>query len=170
MRCLGEQVSALVDGALRGEARESALAHIAGCSSCRAEVESERATKSRVAALRPPVLTDELRARLLGLATRPLCPPSPPVTLSPRPALLRPARAAFASVEPTRWPRLAVAGAVAAGLGAALAATVVTPVDGPGGGSGHVVQPAGYVRQHDATTVGLLQDPFVPAIVAVSLR
>ncbi len=174
MRCLGEQITALVDGVLPHAAREGALAHIAVCPGCRKEVELERATKSRVASLTPPPMTDELRATLVGLATRPLAVIPAPASTSPvarpqRPPLLRPAAAAFAPVATARWPRVAVTGLVAASLGAALAVTLIGPDSGPGGGTGRVVHPAAYAPEHDATTGSLLQDPAVPAVETVSL-
>lgn len=171
MRCLGEQVTALVDGVLPHAAREGALAHLAVCPGCRREVELERATKSRVAGLTPPPMTDQLRATLVGLATRPLAMPPSVAPLGPpeRPPLLRPAAAAFAPTVSARWPRIAVTGLVACSLGAALTASMTGHRDSPGGGSGHVVNPQAYVRPHETTTDGLLQDPAPPVVETAAL-
>jgi anti-sigma factor RsiW len=167
------------------EAREGALAHLATCPACRQQVELERATKARLKALSVPTMTDQLRATLVGLATRPLSSGRPTQTPpagrsgrsgvgggggSPRPPLLRPAAAAFAPLGSSRWPRLALTGIVAASLGAALTVTFDAPTDSPGGGTGRIVQPGGYVQQHDATTVGLLQDPAVPVVATLTVR
>ena len=50
MTHLGDRVSALVDGELGHEARERALAHVAHCADCRAELAAERAVKGLLAA------------------------------------------------------------------------------------------------------------------------
>jgi anti-sigma factor RsiW len=66
--CLGEQLTALVDGALGHAERERAHAHLAGCAGCRAEVEQQRALKARLAGLAgtgplpPPSLVGALQA------------------------------------------------------------------------------------------------------------
>lgn len=89
---LGDRVAALVDGELDHEARDRALAHIAHCAACRAEVEAHRAVKEmlrRAVAPRPDAgtVTDLLalaapggplppRARSMPLA--PLVPELPP--------------------------------------------------------------------------------------------
>ena len=166
MRCLGEQITALVDGVLPTEAREGALAHIAVCLTCRREVELERATKSRVAGLRAPEMTDQLRATLVGLATRPIMPPARPSAPVSTP-VLRPAVAAFAPVPVARWPRVAATGLMAVGLGAALTLSISRPDSGPGGGSGHVVIPSSYVASHDSSSAGFL-DPATPFVETVS--
>ena len=44
--CLGELLTALVDGALSHAERERALAHLTGCAGCREEVEAQRALKA----------------------------------------------------------------------------------------------------------------------------
>lgn len=50
--CLGEALSALVDGELDHQARERAYSHLAGCAGCRAELDAERALKARLSDLR----------------------------------------------------------------------------------------------------------------------
>ncbi len=63
---LGELAAALADGALDGGTRDQALAHLAGCSDCRAEVEAQRRLKERLRRLPDPepsaALSDRLRA------------------------------------------------------------------------------------------------------------
>jgi anti-sigma factor RsiW len=78
---LGERITALVDGELSHDARDRALAHLAGCDHCRAAVDAERLTKGRVAALDAggvePGPSPELMARLRDVA-RPDEPSEPP--------------------------------------------------------------------------------------------
>lgn len=63
---LGDIAAALVDGALDGDSRDRALAHITGCIECRAEVDQQRQLKERLRRSidpSPPAgLTDRLRA------------------------------------------------------------------------------------------------------------
>jgi hypothetical protein len=65
---LGDRVAALVDGELDHESRDRALAHIATCDACRAEVDAERRLKARIRSLSEPELTADLRLRLLSVA------------------------------------------------------------------------------------------------------
>ncbi|MFG2090636.1 MULTISPECIES: anti-sigma factor family protein [unclassified Spirillospora] len=51
MSCLGERLTALVDGELGHEERDRALAHLAGCAQCRDEVASLRLIKGRLRGL-----------------------------------------------------------------------------------------------------------------------
>jgi anti-sigma factor RsiW len=77
--CLGEQLTALVDGALSHADRERVHAHLAGCAGCRAEVEEQRRLKARLAALAAaPEPPGRLVASLRALAvpgTDPLARP-----------------------------------------------------------------------------------------------
>lgn len=50
-RHLGDLAAALVDGELGHDARDRALAHLAGCDECRAEVAGQRRLKARIARL-----------------------------------------------------------------------------------------------------------------------
>lgn len=68
MSHLGDRIAALVDGELDHESRDRALAHIATCDTCRAEVDAERRLKARIRSLSEPELTADLRLRLLSLA------------------------------------------------------------------------------------------------------
>ncbi|MCP2336528.1 anti-sigma factor family protein [Actinomadura rupiterrae] len=67
MSCLGERLTALVDGELGHEERERALRHLAGCASCRAEADGLR----------------RLKARLRGLGSPDASAPSVPAPASP---------------------------------------------------------------------------------------
>ncbi len=154
---LGETAAALVDGELGHGARDRALAHLTHCDSCRREVDEQRRTKARLAALgRPAVpvgLTERLRAigadlptnapRSIALRPRAGRPPS---RSGPRRPAGRPARLASRRSRV----RLAASGLVAAcvlGLGTAFVAGG-SPDPGPS------VSPAvdNYAVQHAATT------------------
>jgi anti-sigma factor RsiW len=52
--CLGERLTALVDGELDHDERDRALAHLAGCAACRAEADTMRRLKSRLRGLASP--------------------------------------------------------------------------------------------------------------------
>ncbi|MFL6239541.1 MAG: anti-sigma factor family protein [Actinomycetes bacterium] len=67
MTHLGDQVSALVDGELDHDARDRALAHLAGCEGCRLAVDEERRAKSAVRHLEVPLLPPSLTDRLSAL-------------------------------------------------------------------------------------------------------
>ena len=68
MKHLGERVTALVDGQLGHDDRDRALAHIAGCELCRADVELERQTKAALRRLPDVEPPPELVRKLLALA------------------------------------------------------------------------------------------------------
>ncbi|HEY8479631.1 MAG TPA: zf-HC2 domain-containing protein [Spirillospora sp.] len=84
MSCLGERLTALVDGELGHEERDRALAHLAVCAQCRDEVTSLRLIKGRLRGLAgaPPADdTGELPSadfldRLRSLPARTDLPPS----------------------------------------------------------------------------------------------
>ncbi|WP_207944434.1 anti-sigma factor family protein [Actinomadura rubrisoli] len=87
MSCLGERLTALVDGELGHEERERALAHIAGCAPCRTEAEGLRRLKGRLRGLADLPATDGAddlpsddfltRLRSMGPPAEP-APPAPP--------------------------------------------------------------------------------------------
>ncbi|MEU8306485.1 zf-HC2 domain-containing protein [Actinomadura sp. NPDC048955] len=58
MSCLGERLTALVDGELGDEERERALAHLAGCAGCREEADQLRKLKGRLRGLSELPATD----------------------------------------------------------------------------------------------------------------
>ncbi|WP_460364290.1 anti-sigma factor family protein, partial [Actinocorallia lasiicapitis] len=65
--CLGESITALVDGELDHDARDLALSHLAGCDSCRAEATAFRALKKRLSVLTPPSAAPALLVRLFAM-------------------------------------------------------------------------------------------------------
>ncbi|WP_176611735.1 zf-HC2 domain-containing protein [Actinomadura sp. WMMB 499] len=129
MSCLGERLTALVDGELGHDERERALAHLAACARCRAEAATLRSLKGRLRGLGsvPEPGADDLptddfltRLRALGGDAAPAGPPpGPPVPPEPheepaapgragrsgRPA--RPGRPRRSSVRPARPARAA---------------------------------------------------------------
>ncbi len=64
---LGPRLAALVDGELSHDDRDRALAHIAGCASCRSLVESERALKGQLSAMAMPEPSARLMAALFQI-------------------------------------------------------------------------------------------------------
>lgn len=88
--CLGEALTALVDGALSHAERERVHAHLARCAECRAEVDVQRALKARLVRLSAaPPPPERLTAALLGLAVpgvEPAVRPGPPLAGPVRPA------------------------------------------------------------------------------------
>lgn len=176
---LGERVSALVDGALPADARDRALVHLGGCDQCRAEVDSARLLKARLAALPTPAVPADLTARLLAMGEpggpvppRPSALPSQPRMLNvpgrpgaSRPQGSRPAgRVSRTSARPsTRNPRRTVR--LAALAGAALS-TIVVAVVGFSGGVGPESQPQPPVSQLTSNLTGF-SDPLVDVSIAV---
>lgn len=74
MTHLGAQVSALADGQLAPAEAEQALAHVAGCADCAAELAAARSAHRALAAAMDVPVAPELTARLLalgGCAARP---------------------------------------------------------------------------------------------------
>lgn len=128
MSHLGDRVTDLVDGRLSPDAAERAVAHLAGCPDCRAEVAAERAVRNRLATAAAPAPPDGLVDRLvrLGGPAGPLPPRADRVPGTPAPA-------------PVPWPRrdprrrslaLAGAGALSAAVLGLVALTVLGSVAG----------------------------------------
>ena len=67
MTCLGERLTALVDGELDHDERDKALAHLASCAGCRAEADTLRALKRRLSSLNDFPASTDLMSRLYGL-------------------------------------------------------------------------------------------------------
>ncbi|HEV7754439.1 MAG TPA: zf-HC2 domain-containing protein [Mycobacteriales bacterium] len=86
---LGGLVAAVADGALDHAARERALAHLARCDDCRAEVEAQRRLKARLARLAGPEVPPSLADRLLRLPGVAAGTSATPLTLHPAPPPLR---------------------------------------------------------------------------------
>ncbi|GAA2420318.1 hypothetical protein GCM10010191_34440 [Actinomadura vinacea] len=86
MSCLGERLTALVDGELGHEDRDRALAHLAGCERCRSEADSLRRLKGRLRDLgglpagdgADDLPSGDFMARLRGLAQPDAGTPGPP--------------------------------------------------------------------------------------------
>jgi len=137
--CLGELLTALVDGALSHAERERALAHLTGCAGCREEVEAQRALKARLAAIAgTPAPPDSLVRSLRALAvpgTDPLARPfGPPQGAPVRPRGARPGGAAPPAAGPGRGPlgRLRRTSTVGGGL-VALGVSAALLLGGAGG-------------------------------------
>lgn len=135
MSCLGERLTALVDGELDHDERDRALAHLAVCRACRQEADMMRRIKDRLRSLAVPAagssagapdLPDEeflSRLRALGQAGG---PPADIAWNRPSQGAVRPGRPAVRPLAPVparrRVPRryLAVgAAAMMLGLGSA---------------------------------------------------
>ena len=62
--CLGRRIAELADGRLSGAERESALAHVAVCASCRGALDTQRAMRSRLSGASLPGPSSDFLARL----------------------------------------------------------------------------------------------------------
>jgi anti-sigma factor RsiW len=153
---LVDLAAALADGELGHEQRDRALAHLAHCAECRAEVDAQRRLKSLIANQPDPEVSPELSARLTALARTAAGPNRPDVVrlsvaVNHRPAGTRPAR---------RRRSLRSRAATASALGVALVAGVAAA---GGGSDAPRVRPpvASFVDEHTATTgrLGPLNDP-----------
>lgn len=76
MTHLGSRLSALVDGQLSPAATERALAHVAACAECAADLRAARATRQALAAAMDVPVAPDLEARLLALRGQ-ACGPQP---------------------------------------------------------------------------------------------
>ena len=144
---LGSRISALVDGQLDPAATERALAHVAVCPACAAELTAAREARRALAAAAEPVEpTDDLTARLLSLSTgtpRPApCDPFAPGTTGALPVAAT--HALCGDVVGRRLPVRLVVGSVA-GIGAVAATLFVL-------GGRPVVAP----ENHPAVALGIL--------------
>lgn len=68
MTHLGDLVAALVDNELSHDGRDRALAHVAGCAQCRAEVDRQRRLKALLANQSDPQPSADLQTRLRAIA------------------------------------------------------------------------------------------------------
>ncbi|WP_207946700.1 zf-HC2 domain-containing protein [Actinomadura sp. 7K507] len=117
MSCLGERLTALVDGELGHEERDRAHAHLAGCAQCRDEADALRRLKGRLRGLSDAPVADEVgdlpsddfltRLRSLPASAGPPVsgvppgpPPGPPAGTPARPS----ARPLRSSARPARTP------------------------------------------------------------------
>jgi anti-sigma factor RsiW len=161
--CLGDVLSALVDGELDHAARDRALSHLAGCAACRADVEDQRRLKARLAALHADAPSPELSSRLLALAVpgaEPWARPSTPV----RPVTVRSSRAPGGAARPAAGPGRRLRRATAVGSSVVLAGLAAALVLGgrPAGGGSTPIDPGAdvFVVEHVSTTGDLpLREP-----------
>lgn len=164
---LGDLAAALVDGELGHDARDRALAHLAHCVACRAEVDDQRRAKALLRGLGDPAVPAELETTLLSVAGH-TGGTGGELARARRDARRpggRRARNQRPQVPSARRPhrvRYLVAGGasfVLAGLGAAIVA-------GGQQGSGPAVTPQDrFVVEHVATTGELpFNDPAVGAV------
>ncbi len=169
---LGETAAPLVDGELGHAARDAALAHLAGCARCRAEVDSQRRAKVRISGLTGPVPGADLLARLQAIgsdADRPPPRPSPPPR---RPRLI--GRRPLPARPPARRPaggrsrlRYTVAGATSVVLLSVGMSLLGAGENDPG----QRITPAvdRFAEEHAATTGEVpFTEPAVGAAVSVS--
>lgn len=182
MKHLEDRVSDLVDDRLDHDDRDRALAHLAACEQCRAEVEFERYAKAALRSLRGPEPSSALVQNLLSLAEPggPLPPDRPafPATGAPvapwrprdeRPAGLPP------GVRPHRGPHLgrpsrAVRYAAAGVLSASALAVGLASLGAPSGAEttppASIAPPVDQFTVEHARTTGTL--PFAePASMLV---
>jgi hypothetical protein len=184
MTHLGDRISALVDGQLGHQDRDRALAHVAHCADCRAELEAQRDVKHLLAAARAPRPDAATLAALHALAA-PGGPVPPRARTMPRgplvPDLPPPGRGQRAgrrdgrrdSRRPgqraARRARLATAGALSvAGL---VLGTAFVAGGSSGASGGPVVPPVAELsvehgRTSTAVTVG---DPGVGLMTTVDV-
>ena len=167
--CLGDLLTALVDGELGHTARERALAHLADCAACRADADDQRRLKARLAALPADEPSPELSIRLLALSVPDV--PAAGRRLGPqRPVTVRSPRTPGGAGRPAprarrRLRRAAAVGGtvVLVGLAAALA------LGGPAtGGASTPIDPGAdvFVVEHVSTTGELpLREPVGAATV-----
>ena len=174
MSHLDDWAASLVDAELAPADRDNALAHLAGCAECRAEVDVQRRVKARLTVGEPAALSADLTARLLAIpagvgATAPstdvvrrgLAGPARPSAR--RPWTLRSGRPVPAR---RRSPRRVAVGSLSA-VTAAMALAVLAGGDA----AGDVRPPVGsYVVEHTATTTQLPLNDMVADIVMISTR
>ena len=180
MSHFGDRIAALVDGELGHQARDRALAHLAGCAECRAEAEAERSAKAMLTGLGAPEPSVALMTRLLAVADA--APPAPPTVprlgLAERPApRTAPAHRRPAGLPPfgrrpvprqRRQLRFVTVGALsgfAIVMGVAAGAPGehdTSPVDRP------VVEPVSGGTPFAPTVSGLVQPVYLPVPVPTS--
>lgn len=168
--CLGDLLTALVDGELGHAARETALAHVAGCAACRADIEDQRQLKARLAALRTDAPSPQLTSRLLALSVPGVEPASRP-RAGRRPVTLRSPHAPGGAARPAPAPsrrrlcRVTTVGGSVLLAGFAAALVLGGP---PAGGASTPIDPGAdvFVVDHVSTTSRLpLREPVGAATV-----
>jgi hypothetical protein len=184
---LGELAAALVDGALGGNLRDGALAHVAGCAECRHEVDEQRRLKDRLRRMAEPDPPPELADRLNAIGAAAGLPPAR-VIVAPGPLDARsratgaaPARRPLRSRRPATAPgpvsppvrsrsrqtRRLAGGVTALAMGVAVVVVTV----GPSRNQGPAISPAvvRYTVEHAETTGGFPgADPAAGAVMTAS--
>jgi anti-sigma factor RsiW len=180
MTHLGDRISALVDGELGHQDRDRALAHVAHCAECRAELEAQREVKQLLASARSPrpdaVTLSALQAlaapggpvppRARTMPQGPLVPDLPPPGRRPRGGRLDSRRPGHRTA---RRARVVTAGALSvAGL---VLGTAFVAGGSSGSSTGPVVPPVAELsvehgRTSTAVTVG---DPGVGLMTTFDL-
>jgi anti-sigma factor RsiW len=156
---LDETAAALVDGELGHSAREAALAHLAHCQRCRAQVEEQRRTKAQLSRTTFPTMSDELTGRLRAIGSTPVAgrPAPPPATANRRPP--SPAgRRRPSGRQPWSGSRRSRTWAAATGVAASLVLGLGTAfVAGGAPSEGPAITPAvdRFAVEHAATTGGV---------------
>jgi anti-sigma factor RsiW len=158
---LDDLAAALADGELGHDARDRALAHLAGCAECRADVDLQRRIKALLANQPDPEPPQALVARLQAIATT-IEPPPVPRAAASRRALRRRTRVVSARRPALTRPRVAVGAVslVTAALGVAVALG--------DGEAGRRVRPAvgTFLDEHNATTARFpLEDPATTVVL-----
>ncbi len=181
----GELIAALVDGEVGHVCRDSALAHLAHCLPCRAEVDGQRRMKAALGSLSGPQLPADLTARLLSMSSPPPGVASWTPSRPPAAAGRRPAPPTGAAPRPSGRGRIRRSSRRAAGRGATrlrvsvLGAASVFLLGGGAvlvGGSEPAEPPVTpafetFAEEHAATVTGVpFTSPAVGAAVSVSLQ
>jgi anti-sigma factor RsiW len=174
MSHLGERASALIDGELRHNERERALAHLTFCADCRREVEAMRALKSRLRSLDPPSMPADLTMSLMRMSepggpmpprVRPFETPPPYGVYGLAPIDNRPRGGTSGSAGPGRQGRSRRAGYVAVGFASAAVALGTLFVAAGGDPRPSVVPPVEmFANQHKATVQYGQRSPVTPSI------
>lgn len=166
MTHLGDRVAALVDGELSPQVRDRALAHVAHCADCRAELATQRAVKemlaSAVAPQPAPHLVEALHAlaapgsplppRARTMPQGPVVPDLPPPGRTPRGARTDSRRPGGSRAR--RRASVLTAGALSA-VGLVLATAFVAG-GSPSPSTGPVVPPVAELSvEHSRTTNGV---------------
>jgi hypothetical protein len=166
--CLGDRVADLADGRLDPAATERALAHVAACPTCRAELDGQRAASAALRSLAPGEPSADLLARLRATGA----PQTVPMqggsgTPVPRPVLVSAAPAPASAVRrPRRRTVLASAASVAVVAAVAVVGGSATSAGAPSPAIAPVVDR--LADAHSSTTTERM--PLTgPRVVSVGL-
>lgn len=175
MTHLGDRVAALVDGELSHQDRDRALAHIAHCADCRAELATQRATKQLLASATAPQPAQHF-VEVLHAISAPGGPLPPRARTMPQgpivPDLPAPGRTPAGARTDSRRPggRRAYRRASVLTAGALSAAGLVLATAFVAGGSpspaGPVVPPVAELSvEHSRTTNGITVGDPIPGLM-----